>query len=134
MIQGQQTEEAVKQNALKELEKAGLEKDKENVEDFYDVAIDVPSFEALIKDGWQVLRNKIPEGVPEDVRALRIGVFGNFKKGKTWLLSKLTHQELNPNQVVHTPGICSKMFQLEDKWFSLLDIKGENSVLDKVET
>merc|ERR1719203_1214611 len=103
----------MKQSALQELVKVSDEHKKEQVDDFYDVAIDVPSFEGLLHGGWTVIRNTKPEGVPADVRSLRIGVFGNFKKGKTWLLSKLTKQNLNPNQVVHTPGLCSKQFQMD---------------------
>ena len=36
-----------------------------------------------------------------------VAVYGNFDKGKTWLMSQLFCKQLPSNYNIRTPGICN---------------------------
>lgn len=105
----------------------------ESHDDFYDIVLTVDNFRDLLRDGWR-LQEKPELGDAEELSAsTRIVILGNFKKGKTWLMTKLTGSALPCSEVVHTPGLCSKKIFVDGKPCYILDVKGENSPLAKMD-
>ena len=81
--------------------------DNLNPEDFYDVVIDINSIKD-IKKGWKIKmsekgKNNYEKYKNEDL--LRIGVIGNSKVGKSFLLSKISKIKLIIGSNIQTDGL-----------------------------
>ena len=112
------------------------ERTKENIENFYDIIVDIDSV-LKIKKGWKIEmtprgKKKYEEFKKEDL--LRIGVVGNQNKGKTFILSKLSKINLPSGTSISTKGISVKYPELEDnelRKYILLDSAGLESPIKK---
>ena len=81
-----------------------------NPEDFYDVIIDIKSIKD-IKKGWKIKMNEKGRKKYEnyrDKKLLKIGVIGNSKSGKSFLLSKISNFKLMVGASIQTNGLSIK--------------------------
>ena len=81
-----------------------------NPEDFYDVIIDIKSIKD-IKKGWEIKMNEKGRKKYEeykDKKLLKIGVIGNSKSGKSFLLSKISNFKLMIGASIQTKGLSIK--------------------------
>ena len=81
-----------------------------NPEDFYDVIIDIKSIKN-IKKGWKIKMNEKGRKKYEeykDKKLLKIGVIGNSKSGKSFLLSKISDFKLMVGASIQTNGLSIK--------------------------
>jgi hypothetical protein len=112
------------------------ERTKENIENFYDIIVDIDSV-LKIKKGWKIEmtprgKKKYEEFKKEDL--LRIGVVGNQNKGKTFILSKLSKINLPSGTSISTKGISVKYPELEEnehRKYILLDSAGLETPIKK---
>eukprot|EP00662_Eupelagonemidae_sp_cell21_P045862 gene45862-45588_t len=65
--------------------------------------------------------------LPRPTRCHIHTVLGDFNKGKTWLLGKLTEAEFPAGHTVHTPGLCARSLRVRQKELIVLDTPGRNS-------
>ena len=85
-----------------------------NPENFYDIIIDINSIKSLNKEGWKVkfnengLENYIKN---RDKYFTKIGVIGNVRKGKSFILSKISKIKLLDG--IHTKGLSVKYPELK---------------------
>ena len=82
---------------------------KQKLEDFYDIIIDINSIKNINKEGWKVKFNE--RGIESYIDSksnelVTIGVLGNVKKGKSFLLSRILKVKLLDEK--HTKGLCVK--------------------------
>ncbi len=109
--------------------------DKDPTE-FYDTIIDLDSlkgacetdkgFDVLFSDkGYQNYKNQKKKD------ATIIGVIGNANKGKSYILSKISHEELPRGYSVTTKGISVKYPKIEKKRIIILDSAGSETPLIK---
>ena len=81
-----------------------------NPEDFYDVIIDIKSIKD-IKIGWEIKMKEKGRKKYEDFKdkkLLKIGVIGNSKSGKSFLLSKISDFKLMVGASIQTNGLSIK--------------------------
>ena len=112
------------------------ERTKENIENFYDIIVDIDSV-LKIKKGWKIEmtprgKKKYEEFKKEDL--LRIGVVGNQNNGKTFILSKLSKINLPSGTSISTKGISVKYPELEEnehRKYILLDSAGLETPIKK---
>ena len=103
---------------------------------FYDTIIDFDSLkEACVTDkGFDVLfSDKGYENYNKrkTQNATIIGVIGNANKGKSYILSKISHEELPRGYSVTTKGISVKYPKIEKKRIIILDSAGSEAPLVK---
>ena len=111
-----------------------------NVEDFYDIVININSIKNVNKQGWAIKYNE--EGYNKykkfkEQELLTIGVLGNTNKGKSFLLSKISKIKLLTGTSINTEGISVKYPDVKDhkgRQIILLDSAGlETPVLNKID-
>ena len=100
---------------LKEVIDLKNQKNK-TIEDFYDITIVINSIKNINKNGWEVKFNK--EGLEKyqkykNQELIKIGVLGNNKIGKTFILNKISKIKL-PNELnIKTEGLSVKYPELK---------------------
>ena len=101
------------------------------VAEFYDVIVNIQSIKDIIK-GWDIKLNKRIKNyedfinIKENEKVLKIGILGNSNKGKTFILSKLSHISLFGTSI-KTEGLSIKYPDLEiykNRKIALLDPAG----------
>ncbi len=106
-----------------------LESEKIDFKDFYDIIVDIKSVKDINK-GWKIKMKK--EGYEnynkfKNEEILKIGVIGNYNKGKSFLLSKISKINLPSGTSIRTEGLSVKYPQLEgfeNRRIVLLDSAG----------
>lgn len=90
----------------------------------YDVVINIDSMKSL-KDGYKI-EVKNPKAFMEckTIPCIVIGVIGNFNKGKSFILRKLTKFIINHGYSNTTKGISIKYSKEKHKPFAVLDSAG----------
>ena len=102
---------------------------KRNLEDFYDVIIDIRSIKDINK-GWKIIMNE--RGFKnykenEASRLIKIGVIGNSNKGKTFILSKISKLDFPSDPNIRTKGLSLKYPELnsfKERRIAFLDSAG----------
>ena len=92
------------------------EKDNLNEEDFYDISIEIKSIKDLQK-GWKLIMNDKGKNTYEKNKnklLLRIGAIGNSKKGKSFLLNKISHIDLMIGVSIQSSGLNIKYPETEE--------------------
>ena len=115
----------------------------EDLTDFYDVIIDIDSFDDLKGNnkGWQIIMNENGEkqyekfsdkNKKENFQLNRIGILGVSGVGKTYILGKITEHKKLKNIKIPTKGISVIYPQKENDFFVCIDSQGsEEPILDK---
>ena len=103
---------------------------------FYDTIIDFDSLKIACETekGFNVLfSEKGYENyeIKKKKDSIIIGVIGNANKGKSYILSKISHEELPRGYSVTTKGISVKYPKIEIKPFIILDSAGSETPLIK---
>ena len=102
-----------------------LNKINKNIEDFYDVIIDIKSIKDINK-GWKIkISDKGEKKYNEfkNEKVIKIGVIGNINKGKSFILSKIS--KINLPYGIRTEGLRIKYPELEGyRKIILLDSAG----------
>ena len=85
-------------------------------DDYYDIIIDVKSIKS-IKEGWKVIFSE--EGKEryeqyKNQKLLKIGAIGNSKKGKSFLLNKISKIDLKIGAINQTIGLSIKYPELQN--------------------
>ena len=91
---------------------------KINLEDFYDIIIDIKSIKDICK-GWHIKKSKRAEKDYESFikdSVIKIGVIGNSNKGKSFLLSKISKINLPSGTSIRTEGLSIKYPELNEKY------------------
>ena len=104
--------------------------------EFYDTIIDFNSLKESCETdiGFKVLfsekgyQNYINQKIKDSII---IGVIGNANKGKSYILSKISHEELPRGYSVTTKGISVKYPKIEKKRIIILDSAGSETPLIK---
>ena len=100
--------------------------------EFYDVIVNIQSIKDIIK-GWDIKFNKRIKNyedfinIKENKKVLKIGILGDSNKGKSFILSKLSHIELPFGTSIKTEGLSIKYPDLEiykNRKIALLDSAG----------
>ena len=127
---------AVSQDKENEKEKEKLkQKDKIKIIDhnFYDISLNIQNIKDIAQEGWEVvLKDQIEFKSP----LLKIGIIGESKKGKTYILQKLLDIKINDDLIIKTKGLGVKYHKIPNEDFSqnnfvILDSEGiEKPVLD----
>ena len=122
------------------IENANID-DKIDAVEFYDVIVNIQSIKNIVK-GWNIKfsqRIKNYEefiNIKENEKVLKIGIIGNSNKGKSFILSKLSHIELPFGTNIKTEGLSIKYPDLTDfpnRKIVLLDSAGlETPVLSSI--
>ena len=111
---------------------------KDDVENFYDIIIDINSIKNVNIEGWNVKfneqgLNKYKKFKGKDL--ITLGVLGNTNKGKSFLLSRISKIKLLSGTSIETKGISVKYPDLKGyggRQIILLDTAGlETPVLGK---
>ena len=95
--------------------------DKKEVSNFYDMIIKIDSFRNLKKKesghfGWDIIYGKdfnYQEKTKEEL--VKIGVLGNGNRGKSFILSKLSHFDIPSSFSIKTEGLSIKFPDLKNK-------------------
>ena len=77
----------------------------------YDVIIDIKSIQNLNQKGWNIIYSGKKENKKEMVKnrsKIIISVFGNSNRGKTYLLQKLSGENLESGYQIQTKGLSMK--------------------------
>ena len=85
-------------------------------DDYYDIIIDIKSLKS-IKEGWKIILNE--EGKKryekyKNQKLLKIGAIGNSKKGKSFLLNKISNINLKIGASNQTIGLSVKYPELQN--------------------
>ena len=105
--------------------------------DIYDVKIDINSMKSLLEDGWEEeFSNKGKERYDKkkDKPSVVVSVIGNQNKGKSWILGKISGEEIPKGYAVKTKGLSIIYPTIDRQNIILLDTAGfetplvENSV------
>jgi len=85
-------------------------------DDYYDIIIDIKSLKS-IKEGWKIILNE--EGKKryekyKNQKLLKIGAIGNSKKGKSFLLNKISNIDLKIGASNQTIGLSVKYPELQN--------------------
>ena len=103
---------------------------------FYDIIIDFDSLKIACETekGFNVLFSE--KGyknyeIQKKKHAIIVGVLGNANKGKSYILSKISHEELPIGFSVRTKGISVKYPKIENKRLIILDSAGNETPLIK---
>ena len=102
-----------------------IKKDKKNSFEPYDVVIDINSIKNLHDPGWQIIYNGYKEKLKNflEYKNFRVvSVLGNSNRGKTFLLEKLSGNNLESGYQVQTKGLSLKIH----KNLIYLDTAGTN--------
>ena len=98
---------------------------------YYDLIIDINSFKNLYKNGWDVKATKKGlenyEKYKEKNKLPVIGVIGNGNVGKSYLLQKITGNEIPVGFSVKTKGLSVCYPSSKEKSYVLLDTAGFES-------
>ena len=101
---------------------------------FYDTIIDFDSLKIACETekGFNVLFSE--KGyknyeIQKEKDSIIIGVIGHANKGKSYILSKISHEELPRGHSVATKGISVKYSKIENKRFIILDSAGSETPL-----
>jgi hypothetical protein len=100
-----------------------------NAIEFYDVIVCIQSIKDVIK-GWNVIFSERFKNYKEifiNDKVLKIGIIGNSNKGKSFILSKLSHIELPFGTNIKTEGLSIKYPDLKNfknRKIALLDSVG----------
>ncbi len=104
-------------------------------EKYYDIIIYIDSFTKLFKEGWDIFENnKEKKG-----KKLLIGVLGNKNKGKSYILQKISGNQLPLGYSESTKGISILYTQnriyLDSEGFEVPLLEGvyELKIIDKFE-
>jgi len=114
------------------MEKNKIKEKKENEEiqeinDFYDVIIDIDAMKSLLGQGWEV---EIPETgrknyeEKKDKPSVVVSVIGNQNKGKSFILGQISGQPIPKGYSVKTKGLSVKYPTIEKQNIILLDTAG----------
>ena len=113
-------------------------KDSSNIDnkidavEFYDVIVNIQSIKDIIK-GWDIKLNKRIKNyedfinIKENKKVLKIGILGDSNKGKSFILSKLSHISLPFGTSIKTEGLSIKYLDLieyKNRKIALLDSAG----------
>jgi len=85
-------------------------------DDYYDITIDIKSIKS-IKEGWKINFSKEGKKRYEEYKnqkLLKIGVIGNSKKGKSFLLNKISKIDLKIGASNQTIGLSIKYPELQN--------------------
>jgi len=111
-----------------------------NAIDFYDVIVDIQSIKDIIK-GWNIKFNQRIKSYDdfikskENEKVLKVGIIGNSNKGKSFILSKLSHIELPSGTSIKTEGLSIKYPDLttyKNRKIALLDSAGLETPVTKI--
>ena len=104
-------------------------------EQIYDVIIDINSILSLNDKGWEIKYPKGKENYEKKIRRHRIivGALGNRKKGKSFILSKLTEKCIGHSFWLKTEGISVFYGDKDDHYLAILDSAGQDDPLLKSE-
>ena len=100
--------------------------------EFYDVIVNIQSIKDITK-GWNIKFNKRIRNYEEFINnkenknVLKIGILGNSNKGKSFILSKLSHISLPFGSSIKTEGLSIKYLDLieyKNRKIALLDSAG----------
>ncbi len=123
----------IKGNVNNEQNKAEPKKDV-IFEDFYDVIIDIKSVSDInCKKGWKIKMNDRGKKIYEEYKkekVLKIGVIGNAKKGKSYILSRISKIDFPSGTSIRTEGLSIKypvLKKFKDNSIVLLDSAGLNT-------
>ena len=120
---------------MKTLQKEQQYTDVTDVADFYDFVVEIDMFKDVLEGGWKVLKGETGNTCEDSsmlTRNIRFVIVGNFKRGKTWLLQKISDADFPSSETTHTPGLCFKTLEIQSKEVMLIDTKGENTPLNVV--
>ena len=87
--------------------------------EFYDVIVNIQSIKEIIR-GWNIKFNKRVTNydefikIKENEKVLKIGIIGNSNKGKSFILSKLSHIDLPFGTSIKTEGLSIKYPDLKE--------------------
>ena len=95
--------------------------------DIYDVKIDINSMKSLLEDGWEEeFSNKGKERYDKkkDKPSVVVSVIGNQNKGKSWILGKISGEEIPKGYAVKTKGLSIIYPTIDRQNIILLDTAG----------
>ena len=92
----------------------------------HDMIINIKSLSKL-KEGWEIKYFGEKENIKENILTKKkvIAVLGNIKKGKTFILQKISNLNFDNNNNIPTEGLSIKF--PKDKQYVLLDTLGNNA-------
>ena len=108
--------------------------------DFYDVIVNIQSIKDIIR-GWNIKFNKRITNydefikIKENEKVLKIGIIGNSNKGKSFILSKLSHIDLPFGTSIKTEGLSIKYPDLKEyknRKIVLLDSAGLETPVTRI--
>ena len=95
----------------------------------YDIIIDINSIRNLNKSGWKIIysgnKDKLKKEIEKSKKVI-ISVLGNSNRGKTYLLQKISGENLESGYQIQTKGLSLK---IHDNDIILLDTAGTNTPL-----
>ena len=100
--------------------------------EFYDVVVNIQSIKDITK-GWNIKLNKRIRNYEdfinnkENKKVLKIGILGNSNRGKSFILSKLSHIALPLGMSIKTEGLSIKypdLVEYKNRKIALLDSAG----------
>ena len=95
--------------------------------DIYDVKIDINSMKSLLEDGWEEeFSNKGKERYDKkkDKPSVVVSVIGNQNKGKSWILGKISGEEIPKGYACKTRGLSIIYPTIDKQNIILLDTAG----------
>jgi hypothetical protein len=102
--------------------------EKRNPEDFYDIIIKLESIEQLV-EGCSIYQNERYRKFKE-IKTIVVGVLGNFNRGKTHTIFKLSSEDNIPSGfVVSTQGLSIKYPNEGGDVITFLDVAGSETAL-----
>ena len=119
-------------NDINSIVKFNQYNDNINLEDFYDIIININSIKQ-VNQGWDIKMNergKLRFEEYKNKQALVIGMIGNSNKGKSFLLSKISKIDLPNGTNIRTEGLSIKYPDLKkykNRKIVLLDSEGLES-------
>jgi hypothetical protein len=93
--------------------------------DFYDEELKIERIEDIIQDGWEI---NIKNNYNNSNDFVKIGIIGETKKGKTYVLQKIINKVIDKKEIIPTKGLSIKYPKEDDiqnsRNFILLDTAG----------
>ena len=120
-------------NNINENENGKENKIKKIKLDFYDSILKIDRIIDIIQKGWEI---KLNNNSNCDYNFVKIGIIGETKKGKTYIIQKLINQNIDKNEIIKTEGLSIKYPNDEDiknnRNYIILDSEGiEKPLLNK---
>ena len=117
------------ENSKKAIKKTETKDDylKKQIEEYYDVVIDINSINSLKNEGWTIKYNKKSEAIYDKIASeetMKIGLLGITNAGKSYLLSKIVKSEIPNGNIVGTKGISIKYASKDGKNDNPGDVNG----------